>query len=135
MALSTLPPIYPLPSLARALTRMAYLEKHLRAADRLLARRYSEVIEETRVRLGFEFDALYAAVCLLTEELPTLPRCAACGKISHRGWSSARRHLALFDVINKHPGQMRVYRCKSGGDGLHVGHVHKRTRAGAADAA
>src|SRR5690349_11939248 len=86
-----LPPIYPLPSLTAAWARAAYLEKQIRAADRMLARRHSDAIEAVRVRLEREFDALWLGL-EVRAELLRLPKCTACGKVDHPDQASAQRH-------------------------------------------
>lgn len=125
-----LPPIYPLRSLGDAFTRLYRLEKHLRAADRMLARRYTDAIEEMRVRLEREFDAVHSTVEVITEHLPKLPRCA-CGKISHATEESAGRQLAALFVVNKDPSRieaerLNVYTCpvarRLGREVWHTGH-------------
>ena len=128
--MQSLPPIYPLPSLRAAVERLAYLEKHIRAADRMLARYRSDVIEEMRVRLEREFDGLFLALETRTEVLPILPKCSACGKVSHRNLASAERHAQVFAVIDKRQDRrlVDVFRCRFGGSSFHVGHG-ERTRA------
>lgn len=127
---TALPPIYPLASLGDAFTRLYFLEKHIRAADRMLARHYTVAIEEMRVRLEREFDATYAAVETITEHLPRLLRCA-CGKISHATEESAGRQLAALFIVNKDPSRieaerLNVYACpvarRLGREVWHTGH-------------
>ncbi len=124
---TALPPIYPLASLGDAFTRLYFLEKHIRAADKMLARRFTAAIDEMRVRLENEFSPLFDAVLLLTDELPKLDRCV-CGKISHSTRAGAERQALSLYVVNTDPSKLdgkrlRVYAC-----GLekrphwHVGH-------------
>lgn len=124
-ASAALPAIYPLASLGEAFTRLYFLEKHIRAADRMLARRWSLAIDEMRVRLEREFDALWDAVQWLTEDLPALGRCA-CGKVGHPTREAAERQARALFVVNATPekieaARLRIYSCAQGA-AYHVGH-------------
>ena len=125
---SALPPIYPLASLGDAFTRLYFLEKHIRAADKMLARRFTAAIDEMRVRLEREFDPLFSAVSVCTEVLPRLPRCLKCGKVSHETRAGAAEHALTFQMIDELRGRsrMNVFRCQFGGNAWHVGRSKER---------
>lgn len=128
-AIAALPPSYPLPSLGAAFTRLYFLERHIRAADRMLARRWSRAIDEMRVRLEHEFDALWDAVQWLTEDLPALGRCRCrCGKVGHPTPEGAERQARALLIVNATPEKidlkrLRIYPCPQGtATTYHVGH-------------
>ena len=111
------------------------LERRLRELDARLAYAWDPRTDAQREKLGRAFDTLWEAR-QIAEQVLTLPTCV-CGKRSHPGPESAKRHLHALVVMRPHKrvsrglftsAQMKrplsVYRCwYATAEVYHVGHL------------